>query len=61
MTAQAYTVIIPTLNAAGTLERQLEAVLGQGWRQRKSSSSIPSPLTAPPIWRRLCPASGSSP
>ena len=30
MTAQAYTVIIPTLNAAGTLERQLEAVLGQG-------------------------------
>lgn len=30
MTAQAYTVIIPTLNAAGTLGRQLEAVLGQG-------------------------------
>jgi len=30
MTARAYTVIIPTLNAAGTLQRQLEAVLGQG-------------------------------
>ena len=30
MTAQAYTVIIPTLNAAGTLGRQLEVVLGQG-------------------------------
>jgi len=30
MTAQAYTVIIPTLNADGTLGRQLEVVLGQG-------------------------------
>lgn len=29
MTARPYTVIIPTLNAAGTLRRQLEAVLGQ--------------------------------
>jgi len=29
MTAQAYTVIIPTLNAASTLGRQLEVVLGQ--------------------------------
>ena len=29
MTAQAYTVIIPTLNAARTLGRQLEVVLGQ--------------------------------
>lgn len=30
MTARAYTVIIPTLNAAETLRRQLEVVLGQG-------------------------------
>lgn len=29
MTARPYTVIIPVLNAAGTLRRQLEAVLGQ--------------------------------
>ena len=30
MTARAYTVIIPTLNAAGTLRRQLKVAPGQG-------------------------------